>query len=82
MSLLAPSYFRGRRAEMLEDLRQMVLLESPSTDKAGLDRLGEWLAARFEAAGGAVERLPQAAAGDHWLVSWGSGEGGTLLLHH
>jgi len=67
---------------MVESLRHMVELESPTGDKARVDLLGAWVSAQLEACGGTVERMPQTDAGDHWLVSWGSGDGGTLLLHH
>jgi glutamate carboxypeptidase len=60
----------------------MVEMESPTTDKTSLDRLGEWLASRFEESGGAAERIRQSEAGDHWLIRWGSRDGGALLLHH
>jgi len=82
MDPLPLSRFRARQDEMLDSLRQMVEMESPTTDKARVDRLGEWVSAQFGALGGAVERIPRAGAGDHWLISWGSGDGGTLLLHH
>jgi hypothetical protein len=39
--------------------------------------VGEWVSARFEASGLAVERITQAVAGDDWLIT-GSGDGGTL----
>ena len=82
MPLIPLAHFRARQDEMLDSLRQMVEMESPTTDKARVDRLGEWVSAQFDALGGEVERIPQAGAGDHWLISWGSGDGGTLLLHH
>jgi glutamate carboxypeptidase len=67
---------------MLDTLQQLVEMESPTTEKALVDLLGEWLAERWEALGGAVERIPQTKVGDHWLATWGSGDGGSLLLHH
>lgn len=74
--------FRSRLDPMLEDLRTMVELESPTTAKPALDRLGAWIASRLEALGVRVERFPQASAGDHWLGHVGAGEGGILVLHH
>jgi glutamate carboxypeptidase len=82
MTMLPLEIFRASRDEMLESLRQMVEMESPTTEKARLDRLGEWLASQFKDLGGVVERMPQTGSGDHWLISWGHGDGGTLLLHH
>jgi glutamate carboxypeptidase len=74
--------FRARQAEAVNALRQMVEMESPTTDKARVDALGEHLASLFEACGAAVERIPRSGVGDHWLLSWGDGDEGTLLLHH
>lgn len=74
--------FRRRQDAILEWLRSMVEMESPTTDKARLDRLGEWLSAQFEDCGGSAERIRQPEAGDHWVIRWGSGDGGSLLLHH
>jgi len=82
MAPLPIPHFRARQDEMVESLRHMVELESPTGDKARVDLLGAWVSAQLEACGGTVERMPQTDAGDHWLVSWGSGDGGTLLLHH
>jgi glutamate carboxypeptidase len=80
--MLPHEVFRASQDEMLESLRQMVEMESPTTDKARLDRLGEWLASQLGELGGVVERMPQTGSGDHWLITWGEGDGGTLLLHH
>ena len=82
MPPLPLAHFRARKNEMLESLRRMVEMESPTTDKEAIDRLGAWLAEAFEDCGGKAERFPQASAGDHWLIRWGEGHGGTLLLHH
>src|SRR3990172_5542632 len=82
MDPLPLSRFRARQDEMLDSLRQMVEMEAPTTDKARGDGVGKGVSAKFGALGGAVERIPRAGAGDHWLISWGSGDGGTLLLHH
>jgi glutamate carboxypeptidase len=82
MPLLPFAHFRAFQEMMLESLRQMVEMESPTTDKARVDRLGEWVSRQFEELGGTAERIPQTAVGDHWLITWGSGDGGSLLLHH
>jgi glutamate carboxypeptidase len=82
MALLPLSHFRAGQDRILDSLRQMVEMESPTPDKGRIDMLGAWVSAQFEACGGTVERMAQADAGDHWLISWGSGDGGTLLLHH
>jgi len=68
--------------EQLAFLRSLVEIESPSTDKAGVDRLGAHLETRLRALGASVERIPQAAVGDQLVARWGDGSGGVLLLAH
>jgi glutamate carboxypeptidase len=63
-------------------LRSLVEIESPTPDKPGVDRAGQWLAERMAELGAAVQRFPQETAGDHWLGSWGEGQGGILMLTH
>jgi glutamate carboxypeptidase len=58
-------YCREREPDMLDALKAMVQLESPSDDKAALDRLGEHLAREFSDAGGQVTLLSQQKAGNH-----------------
>lgn len=74
--------FQHHRQAILDDLRHMVELESPTTEKSLVDALGAWVAARAQAAGLRVQRFPQTDAGDHWLASLGDGDGGILVLHH
>ena len=50
---------------MLSLLRHMVEMESPSDDKAAVDRMGAFLAEAFERLGGNVTFYPQEAAGNH-----------------
>jgi glutamate carboxypeptidase len=56
---------RSRRDEWLAALAALVEHESPSRDKPSLDALARKLVARFEAIGGAVERIPNEQGGDH-----------------
>jgi glutamate carboxypeptidase len=55
----------AHEAEMLSVLRQMVEIESPSDDKAAVDRLGAYVAREFESRGGTVQFHRQARYGDH-----------------
>jgi glutamate carboxypeptidase len=57
-------------------------MESPSTDKAAVDRVARFVAERARAAGAEVTVLPQERWGDHLLARWGDGAGGFLLLCH
>ncbi|HEX6163505.1 MAG TPA: M20 family metallopeptidase [Vicinamibacterales bacterium] len=67
---------------LLELIETLVAIESPSDDRAAVNRCGDELAARLEALGGAITRVPSAAAGDHLRASFGSGSRQILLLGH
>jgi glutamate carboxypeptidase len=53
------------QSAMLDLLQRMVEIESPSDDKAAVDRLGKFLAGEFARIGGKVTFHPQTAFGDH-----------------
>ncbi len=58
-------FCQEHQCEMLSVLKQAVEIESPSDDKAALDRCGKFLAAEFERLGAKVTFYPQKEAGDH-----------------
>ena len=58
-------HFEARRGALVETIRQMVEMESPSDNKAAVDKLGQWLGARFEKLGGKVTFHEQKKFGDH-----------------
>jgi glutamate carboxypeptidase len=66
--------------QMLRELRELVELESPSTDKSATDKLGVRLRAMFEALGGRVTVHPQARYGDHLQVEFAGGPGRPAML--
>ncbi len=77
-------FFEAETDEMLAVLRQLVEIESPSHDKAAVDRMGERVAGLLQAAGATVERLPRDGVGDPVLGRWegGPGDPSILLLCH
>ena len=75
-------YCEAERGWLLDLIERLVRLESPSTDKGAVDRLGDVVASELKALGLRVERLPQAAAGDHLRAELGEGERQVLLLGH
>jgi len=75
-------FCRDERPWLLETIEALVNLESPTTDKAAVDRCGRALAARLEAIGGRVSRLPRVDRGDHLLAEFGCGRSQILLLGH
>lgn len=60
----------------------LVEAESPSDDKAAVDACGQLLAARLEACGACVTRIPQSTCGDPLRAEWGAGDRQLLLLGH
>jgi glutamate carboxypeptidase len=67
---------------LLDTIEILVRAESPSHDKAALDRCGRILADRLRERGGRVERLSRAGAGDLVRAEFGDGAGQVLLLGH
>ena len=63
-------WLRERQGAMLETVRQMVEIESPSDNKAAVDRLGRWLAGKFEALGGHSKFHRAIDFGDHLQVDF------------
>ncbi|MBI2819066.1 MAG: M20 family metallopeptidase [Acidobacteria bacterium] len=55
----------GQRPEMLKMLRQLVECESPSTDKAAVDRFGRIVAAILRKMGAEVRAIPSPKTGNH-----------------
>lgn len=66
----------------LETVETLARCESPSEDRAALERCGDLLTGMFQAIGGQVRRIPAAPAGDHVLATFGSGMPRTLVLGH
>ena len=72
----------AEREWLLETVKTLTCFESPTTDKAAVDRCGAELASRLEAIGGRVTRLPRPDRGDHLLAEIGCGASQVLLLGH
>ena len=75
-------FCRAERHWLLDTIETLVRLESPTTDKAAVDRCGAELSSRLEAIGGRVTRLTRADRGDHLLAEFGCGPCQLLLLGH
>jgi glutamate carboxypeptidase len=63
-------------------IETLVRLESPSTDKAAVDRCGEALSAILASAGARVTKLPQRERGDHVRAEFAGGPRQVLILGH
>jgi glutamate carboxypeptidase len=68
-------YLRKRLPQMLETLRELTLLESPSLEKEPADRCCEFLAEQWLRHGTIVQILKQKHRGDHLRVVWKPPEG-------
>lgn len=72
----------------LDTIESLARIESPSHDKAAVDRCGADLARRLSGLGGRVTRIANDTAGDHLRVEFGPaaadapGSGQILLLGH
>ncbi len=78
------SYFHERTGEIVQTIRQLVEVESPSDDKSAVDNLGSLLAGRFEKCGGHAKFHRAQGFGDHLQVDFAGKRGGkpVLLLGH
>ena len=67
---------------MLDLLKRLVETESPSHDKAAVDRVGALVVEECRHLGAQIEVHPQTATGDHIEAHWGEAPGSILLLSH
>jgi glutamate carboxypeptidase len=76
-------FLKSQRDPMLQTLRTLVEHETPTDDKAAIDRAQEYLSGEFDALGGSVHVFPQVEAGDHLRVEFaGAQEPQLTLLTH
>ncbi len=67
---------------LFETTVALARLESPTSDKAAVDRCGREIAERLARLGARVDRFPRDEAGDHLLAEFGCGSTQVLLLGH
>ncbi len=82
-----PLYFRSRQGEMVNLLKKIVELESPTSDKAAVDACAAFVLKEFRRIGCRVKSLPQKEVGDLHILEWGTfrrgePEGEILVLTH
>jgi glutamate carboxypeptidase len=65
---------------MLDLLKRLVETESPSNDKAAVDRVGLIVAEECRKLGALVKILPNKNAGNHVVAKWGNGGAKSLLI--
>ncbi len=78
------SYFKERKEQIVQTIRQLVEIESPTDNKKAVDQLGVLLVGRFEALGGHAKFHRVQNFGDHLQVDFPGSRGGkpVLLLGH
>ena len=72
----------AERPWLMDTIAALVRHESPSDDKAAVDRCGDDLAGRLAEIGGRVTRLPRSSRGDHLRAEFGTGQRQVLVLGH
>jgi glutamate carboxypeptidase len=79
-------YFKKQQSKIVETIRHLVEIESPSDVKQSVDRLGTVLASRFAELGGRVLVHPSEKFGNHLQVEfkgrWPRDQKPVLLLGH
>ena len=77
-------YVEERREQIIQTIRQLVEIESPSDNKEAVDRLGSLLAGRFEGLGGHAKFHRTQSFGDHLQVDFAGNKSGkpVMLLGH
>jgi len=75
-------FCRAHEPALRATIETLVRLESPSTDKAAVDRCGAELGRLLESAGAAVTRVPQTERGDHLRAEFPGGPRRVLVLGH
>ncbi|MGB7152140.1 MAG: M20 family peptidase, partial [Terriglobales bacterium] len=65
------AYFTARREQMVSTIRDLVEIESPSDNKAAVDRVAEAVAEKFSRLGGEIRFHRAKDFGSHLQVNFG-----------
>ena len=74
------SYFKERRDEIVSTIRELVEIESPSDNKAAVDRVADAVAEKFSRLGGEVRFHRAKEFGSHLQVNFGGKAARPVLL--
>jgi glutamate carboxypeptidase len=74
------AYFTERRDLMVANIRELVEIESPSDNKSAVDQVGDAVAVKMAALGGAVRFHKASAVGNHLQVDFAGRTPGKPLL--
>jgi glutamate carboxypeptidase len=67
-------YFKSRQGELVNLLKKLVNLESPSADKKAVDACLAFLIQEFKKTGSKITRFPQKKTGDFYLIEYPGGD--------
>lgn len=73
-------FFREHNDEVVEFLKELVVRESPSRDKAAVDELGQFIVEALREAGAQVMTFPRDEVGDIHYASWNDTVPGKPIL--
>jgi glutamate carboxypeptidase len=76
------AHFEDKKQKMISVLREWVEIESPTSDKASVDKFGINVAAKLEDIGMSIEWKEEPNRGNHLIARWGSRHGHLLLIGH
>ena len=82
MGTLSVAAFAEKTDDLVTLIKRLVEIESPSTDKAAVDRVGAVVAEELRRLGAIVTIDEQTTAGNHVVGGWGAGKDGLLLMCH
>lgn len=74
------SFLQSRQPEIISAIRDLVLIESPSSNKRAVDVCGKHVADLFERAGAKVTRHRAEKYGDHVQADFDGGSGSRIML--
>jgi glutamate carboxypeptidase len=66
-------YFKSRQGEMINLLKKVVAMESPTSDKAAVDACSAFVVNEFKRTGAKLTRFPQKDIGDLHLIEYAPG---------
>lgn len=76
------AYCESESGALRQDIEALVRLESPSDDKAAVDRCGDFLLSRLQEAGAVLSRFHQERRGAHIRAEFAGGRRRILILGH
>lgn len=74
------TYFQNYQQQMVDFLTTLISYETPTTDKALVDKLGDFIENECRSLGANVTRIPQEKAGDFRLAKWNENAPGKPIM--